>query len=140
MGKASRDKGARGERLAVKFLESLGFKAQRMAQRNGKNNSGDVILLDYPEVLVEVKYGMDHVHDGSKQWWKWVEQAEADHSSEDGWVLFRKRTRGPWSMVCRHAGFIVVLHSEGDMLSMLHQICLDEIDRRHRQRQPARRG
>lgn len=49
----SRQKGARIEREAAKFLCSLGFKAERMA-RIGKS-ADDLFVKDLPNVHIEVK-------------------------------------------------------------------------------------
>ena len=55
MGKASRDKGARGEREAAAYLRSLGIEAER----NGRNgySTDDLRLPGLPMVIIEVKYG-----------------------------------------------------------------------------------
>ena len=50
MGKASRDKGARGERRAVKFFEGMGFRAYRVSSLETDANSP----VDY-DVSVETK-------------------------------------------------------------------------------------
>lgn len=57
-GRKSREKGARGEREAARFLTSLGFECTRNA-RNGIS-TGDLhgLELCLPGVVVEVKFGV----------------------------------------------------------------------------------
>lgn len=53
MGKASRDKGKRGEREVASLLRSYGYDAHRGVQYQGGKDSPDVIGL--PKVHIEVK-------------------------------------------------------------------------------------
>ena len=53
MGKASRDKGKRGEREVAAFLRSEGYDAKRGVQYHGGPDSPDVIGL--PGIHIEVK-------------------------------------------------------------------------------------
>lgn len=51
----SRDKGARGERLASEFLRKFNFQARRGQQYRGSPDSEDIIH-DVPGVFIEVKF------------------------------------------------------------------------------------
>lgn len=53
MGKASRDKGKRGEREVASLLRSYGYDARRGVQYHGGEDSPDVVGL--PHVHIEVK-------------------------------------------------------------------------------------
>jgi hypothetical protein len=56
MGKASRDKGVRGEREVVHVAAEYGLLAERTASlQAGLSGHADVALLSYPEYHVEVK-------------------------------------------------------------------------------------
>lgn len=56
MAKASRDKGARGEREVALFYRAAGIGARRVPNSGGLDTKGDV-LLDVPGVHVEAKIG-----------------------------------------------------------------------------------
>lgn len=53
MGKASRDKGKRGEREVASLLRSYGYEARRGVQYQGGTDSPDVVGL--PGIHIEVK-------------------------------------------------------------------------------------
>lgn len=53
MGKASREKGKRGEREVASFLRSYGYEARRGVQYHGGTDSPDVVGL--PGIHIEVK-------------------------------------------------------------------------------------
>lgn len=53
MGKASREKGKRGEREAANFFKSYGYDAKRGVQYHGGPDSPDVVGL--PDVHLEIK-------------------------------------------------------------------------------------
>lgn len=58
-------KGKVGERKAAAFLCSLGFRAERSA-RNGVKGCHDVIVHDLPNVLLEIKHGVQGLDIGTK--------------------------------------------------------------------------
>ena len=69
MGKPSRDKGARGERAAVKLLERATRTRWRRARGGDVQALGDVIPVDVPPapwdgVVIEVKAGYQGMHVG----------------------------------------------------------------------------
>jgi len=90
-GSYSRNKGARGERLAAKVLQDIiGVKAERAA-RNGVDGSTDVVGV--PEFAIEVKYGY-----GYPQWGAWWKQAIANAADNELPMLMVKLTRRPWTV------------------------------------------
>ena len=113
----SRDKGGRGEREAVKLLESWwGSEFSRtpgsgafatITQRTDLNVSGDVSTPDpnFP-FIVEVKWhegwDLDQLIKSDKgkvwQWWKQAKEQAEDTNKYP--LLLMKRNRNPWYYMC----------------------------------------
>lgn len=91
----SRQKGARREREAAKYLESLGFKVSRMG-RNGYSaadlNTDDPVLDRWH---IEVK-GVEAMHDGSQLLEDAFWQAERDCPAGKTPAVMLKLSRRPW--------------------------------------------
>ena len=105
-GKKSRDKGARGEREAAKFLTRLGFGCSRNA-RNGISTGDLTAIESLPNVHIEVKFGygaMDiHTADLRKAWeqaaleaWGSVPGSEVGPLPTVLWKPLRKPWRLTW--------------------------------------------
>lgn len=92
MGKASRDKGKRGERELAALLREHGFSAERgFSQCRGGDVSADVIGL--PGWHCEVK------RYAAPQCVKWYEQAERDAQHGNEPIVFTRGDRGKWLAV-----------------------------------------
>ena len=116
MGSKSREKGARGEREAAKYLTKLGFECER----NGRNgySTDDLRLPGLPGVHVEVKFGVQGMDVGTallrNAWEQAMHQVCLFCSVSIGCVLHRdddrehvfetqptvlwKPTRRPWRL------------------------------------------
>lgn len=93
MGKASRDKGKRGEREAAKELARvLGCQAQRGVQYQGGPGSPDV-THDIPGLHIEVKRAETF------SLWKALEQAENDAPLGAAPVVLHRKNLKPWVAV-----------------------------------------
>jgi len=90
-GSYSRNKGARGERLAARALQDIiGVKVERAA-RNGVDGSVDVIGL--AGFAIEVKYGYSQPK--WNEWWKQAVENAAETTSELP-MLMVKPPRRQW--------------------------------------------
>lgn len=86
-GKASRDKGCRGEREIVAAHLAMGFDAKRVPLSGlAEGFPGDITNLPYSSLPGEVKWREDL----PKRLWEWLEGRG---------VLFLKRNRYPWLVV-----------------------------------------
>lgn len=86
MGKAQRDKGARGERYIRDLFIKAGFRARRGLQPQGGGAAPDVVLEDLP-LHCEVKTGK------APPIWRAVEQAQRDSRPGSICVAVCKRDR-----------------------------------------------
>ena len=96
MGSKSREKGARGEREAAKYLTKLGFECER----NGRNgySTDDLRLPGLPKVHVEVKFGyadMD-IHTASLR--NALDQADKDAPLSQSICVLWRPLRKPWRL------------------------------------------
>lgn len=100
MGKASRDKGARNERLFVADAQAAGLDAERIPLSGAVKGSfaGDVRVAGY---LGEVKVRGD----GFKQLYAWLEHDNAD-------FLALRADRKDWLMVVPFALFAKLIKAE----------------------------
>lgn len=102
-------KGKRGERMACKFLEALGFSARRSQQYSGvrtDDTSAD-ILTDLDDLIrFEVKYGYDtELHHKMMQ--EWVDTARSETPEGKDWVILYKKTGArSWSAIFEYEGMI----------------------------------
>lgn len=90
MGKASRDKGKRGERELAAKLREYGYEARRGVQYHGGENSPDVIGL--PGMHIECK------RTESLRLWDALAQAKHDAGSNMPCVMHRKNDC-PWVVI-----------------------------------------
>lgn len=105
MGKASRDKGKRGEREIAALFRAHGFNARRGRQYQGGPDSPDVIH-DIPGLHVEVKF-REQVSPYAA-----LEQASRDTMDiSEAPVVFMRKLRKPW---------IIVMDAD-DFLSLMEQ-------------------
>ncbi len=86
MGKAQRDKGARGERIIRDMFIAAGFEARRGLQAQGGGVAPDVVLPGLP-VHIEVKTGK------APPIWQAVEQAARDAGPGNVAVAVCRRDR-----------------------------------------------
>lgn len=122
MGKASRDKGASGEREVATIFRSHGFTCQRTPNSGGLMFKGDLIwenieasgargatptrLSTFPRIHVEVKR--------SERWDvpAYIRQAELDAEGKP-WLVAMRRNRTPWYAVVPLEWLVQLLAKEG---------------------------
>ena len=97
MGKASRDKGKRGEREVVDLFCEKGYEARRTAQVDGSLSS-DVVLTSPAALHIEVKRRKRIVADD------FMKQAEHDALTRRdidtfAEVVFMREDGGPWRVI-----------------------------------------
>lgn len=106
MGKASRDKGKRGERELAALLREHGFSAERgFSQCRGGDVSADVVGL--PGWHCEVK------RYAAPQCVKWYEQAMRDAQCGAEPVVFTRGDRGKWLAVVDATWVLSVVRDSG---------------------------
>ena len=94
MGRASREKGKRGERELANALRELGFDARRSQQFSGSNGTADVIT-SIPGTHWEVKrYSRIAAC-------RFMDQAEEDSLVEDVPVVALREDRSPWMVMVK---------------------------------------
>ena len=94
MGKFSRDKGARGERMWRDVCRSEGYDAERGCQLYQKGSEiADVIGL--PGIHQEVKFSE------RLQLREWMSQSVADASKDDLPIVAHKKSREGWLVTMR---------------------------------------
>lgn len=88
MGKPSREKGKRGERMFAKLLRENGFEARRGIQYQGSPDSPDVVGL--PGFHIEVKFVEKlSLRDA-------MEQSKSDAGQGEMPIVAHKRSREEW--------------------------------------------
>lgn len=104
MGKASREKGKRGEREVAKLLQDIGFDAHRAQQYCGRTGQADDVV------------GVDGFHIEVKRCeqiriMEWLHQAESDSTDTDDIpvVVFRKN-KEVWYAALPAIDFFQILH------------------------------
>lgn len=106
-GRASRDKGQRGEREVAHLIhDTLGHTCRRGFQARGGDEQPDVVGL--PGHHVEVK------RTEKFQMWKAMRQAEEDCADGDVPIVFTRRSREPWLCVLRATDYLELLKGEGE--------------------------
>lgn len=106
MGKASRDKGKRGERELAGILRGYGFDAKRGVQYHGGSDSPDVTGL--PGVHIEVKRTEKlSLYDA-------LAQSRADSGPEEMPVVIHRRNDCEWVVIQPLADWIE-LYKEGKL-------------------------
>mgnify|MGYP003134604243 CR=1 FL=1 len=101
-GTFSREKGKRGERDAVKYLNKLGFNAKRtsygQAGRDKEFRKSDVTIVDMPDVWIEIKF-TDKISLNNNTVIKALDQSwsESNVPQNKCMVLWRQQ-REPWKM------------------------------------------
>ena len=101
MGKASRDKGKRGERMLALFLREHGYEARRTTQYCG--NTGDASdVVGLPGMHIECKFVERLDIRGALR--------QAIHDAPAGLipVLFHKRSREEWYVTIRGEDFMTI--------------------------------
>lgn len=88
MGKASREKGARGERELANILRQYGYETRRGQQFCGANGDADVVGL--PGVHIECK------RVEALNIYKAIEQAKNDARAEELPAVFHRRNGEGW--------------------------------------------
>jgi len=89
LGKMSREKGKRGERLLAKVLREFGYETRRGVQYQGGADSADVVGLEY--IHIECKFVEKlNLHAAYMQA---VEDAGASGNIP---AVFHRRNRGDW--------------------------------------------
>jgi Holliday junction resolvase len=90
VGKASRDKGKRGEREAALLLRSFGFQAHRAQQFKGSAGSADVTCpeLEAVGVQLEVK------NTARPTLGPWLDKAEEDAAGKVPVILWKRPRKG----------------------------------------------
>jgi len=94
MGRASREKGKRGEREFAAFLRDLGLEARRTQQFSGTEGTADV------------SSSLEGVHLEVKRYagiaaFRFLEQAERDADPDDLPVVALREDRGEWAIMLR---------------------------------------
>lgn len=97
-GRASRNKGAVGERELSNILKSHGFITRRGQQYCGANGDADVVGI--PGVHIEVKR-VENLNLG-----KAMEQAERDANEGEAPMVFHRKNRKPWLVTMKLEDFI----------------------------------
>lgn len=91
MGKASREKGKRGEREASNFFKEYGYDTKRGVQYHGGPDSPDVAGL--PDVHLEVKRVQAlRLYDA-------LSQSEADSGESEFPVVMHRKDREQWVII-----------------------------------------
>lgn len=91
MGKASRDKGKRGEREIADLLKAHGYDAKRGQQYCGANGDADVVGL--PGVHIEVK------RTEAFRLWDAMQQAKRDARPGELPAVFHRKNGKRWVVV-----------------------------------------
>lgn len=100
MGKASREKGKRGERMFAKLLREHGYDAKRGVQYQGSPDSPDVVGL--PRVHAEVKFVEKlNLHSA-------MEQSKRDAGEDEMPIVAHKRSREEWLITMPFSDWIIL--------------------------------
>lgn len=103
MGKASRDKGKRGERECAALLKAHGFDARRGQQFNGSDGSADVVGL--PGFHVEVK------RTEALRIYEAMHQAEGDARDGEIPLVLHRRNRKEWLAILKADDFLEMINN-----------------------------
>src|SRR5882724_4234384 len=108
MGKASRDKGAAGEREVAVMFRAAGYAAERVPNSGGLRIKGDLVLHDVPLNMGDRVVGTANVLRSHKPWHVevkraerydipgWMRQAETDAPAASVPLLCFRKSRGKW--------------------------------------------
>jgi len=100
MGRASRDKGKKGERELASLLREYGYDSRRGVQYNGADGSADVLGLD--GVHIECKrVERLNIYDA-------MEQAIGDAREGEIPAVFHRRNRDYWKVTLRLEDFMEI--------------------------------
>ena len=105
MGKASRDKGKRGEREVAELLRDHGIPARRGVQYAGGPDAPDVVGFD--GVHIEVKRAE------TLRLYPALEQALADRRPGDIATVWHRPSGRPWAVIMLAADFIALMRAVG---------------------------
>ena len=105
MGKASRDKGKRGEREVAELLRDHGIPARRGVQYAGGPDAPDVVGFD--GVHIEVKRAE------TLRLYPALEQALADRRPGDIATVWHRPSGRPWTVIMLAADFIALMRALG---------------------------
>ena len=106
MGKASREKGKRGERELASKLKEYGWDCRRGQQYAGANGDADVIGL--PDIHIECK----RVEKASI--YDWIDQARRDAKFDELPAVFHRRNREPWQVTMTFDDWIYLYRKATD--------------------------
>lgn len=98
MGKASREKGKRGEREVAHFIQGYGIPARRGQQFSGKNGDADVVGLE--GVHIEVKR-VERLNIENA-----MAQSIGDALEGEVPVVFHRKDRGKWLVTMLASDFM----------------------------------
>jgi hypothetical protein len=101
VGKASRDKGKRGERELARVLRGYGYNARRGQQFCGSNGDADVVGI--PGIHIEVKRTERfNLYDA-------LEQSKHDARDDEIPTVFHRRNNCEWVVCMRLPDFIDIV-------------------------------
>lgn len=104
-GKASHDKGDRGERAVANIFRKNGYKCRRGWQNHSGKNEPDLIVENFP-YHVEVKY------QESLNIYKSFSQSLLDNPDERANIVIFKKNRQPWRVALMLDEFLRILHGK----------------------------
>lgn len=115
VGKASRDKGKRGERAWARLLTACGFPSRRGQQFAGGNESPDVVTPSQPGIHWEVK-----AVDNNTNLHAWMNQALEDKGDNQIPVIAYKKSQRKWLVVLDAHDFLAIVgsHVETDFANL----------------------
>jgi negative regulator of genetic competence, sporulation and motility len=100
MGRASREKGKKGERELASLLREYGYESRRGVQYNGADGSADVVGL--PGIHIECKrVERLNIYDA-------MDQAINDAREDEIPAVFHRRNRDYWKVTLRLEDFMEI--------------------------------
>lgn len=106
MGKASRDKGKRGEREVAKILQEHGYEARRGQQFCGA--SGDADVIGVPGLHIEVK------RVEALELYKALEQSQRDARPGELPTIWHRKNERPWVVILTAEDFLKIWRGAND--------------------------
>jgi len=118
MGKASRDKGGRGERELAKKLSDYGIPSERGVQRSGSPDSPDV------KTAYDYMWHIECKRTERLQLWPSLEQCEEDSGDDQIPVVMHRPNSKPWLAITYLCDFVNLVHKA----NMYDKLCKDHPD------------
>lgn len=106
MGKASRDKGKRGEREVAKLLQENGYSARRGQQFCGA--SGDADVIGVPGLHIEVK------RTETLKLYEALKQSQEDAREKEVPTVWHRRNERPWVVILTAEEFLKLWRRAND--------------------------